>query len=298
MKIYYPAYYKSFKCIADKCSHSCCVGWEIGVDAETARRYETLGGELGDDIRSHICDGSIALCDDGRCPFLEKSGLCRIISSLGDEYTSLICREHPRFYHRVGDRIECGIGLCCEEACRIILSSDAYDEFYEAEHNCQIADETDFDTLAHREHIYSILADERMSYGEKKTKIITEYALSDISFTDDSFNEAFSELEYLDEAHHKIIKVGASNINDGQGAVLERMLAYLVFRHVSVAEGADNLRARVGFCLLLCSVMENLLSDTDSAFAAICEWARIISEEIEYSEDNTAALVFEIESRI
>ena len=24
-----PSYYKTFQCIADKCEHSCCIGWEI-----------------------------------------------------------------------------------------------------------------------------------------------------------------------------------------------------------------------------------------------------------------------------
>ncbi len=35
MKLFAPRYYKKFKCSADKCDHSCCVGREIDVD-ETA----------------------------------------------------------------------------------------------------------------------------------------------------------------------------------------------------------------------------------------------------------------------
>ena len=31
MKLYAPKYYNEFKCIADKCTHSCCVGWEIDM---------------------------------------------------------------------------------------------------------------------------------------------------------------------------------------------------------------------------------------------------------------------------
>lgn len=129
MKVYFPSYYKDFKCIADRCRHSCCVGWEIDVDDGTVEVYEGLGGELGREIRSHISGGVIAMCSDGRCPFLDSRGLCRIISSLGEEYVSDICREHPRFYHSVGGRIEGGIGISCEEAARIILSSDGYADF-------------------------------------------------------------------------------------------------------------------------------------------------------------------------
>ena len=36
MKLYAPGYYKRFACIASKCRHSCCVGWEIDIDPETA----------------------------------------------------------------------------------------------------------------------------------------------------------------------------------------------------------------------------------------------------------------------
>ena len=46
MKIFAPSYYKNFKCLADRCTHSCCIGWEIDVDADTLLRYEQLTGDL------------------------------------------------------------------------------------------------------------------------------------------------------------------------------------------------------------------------------------------------------------
>ena len=79
---------------------------------------------------------------------------------------------------------------------------------------------------------------------------------------------------------------------------MTRFLAYLVFRHVSVAESQDNLRARVGFCLLLLAIFENMIAEGELTFEEIVESARIVSEEIEYSEDNTASLIFEIECEI
>ena len=33
-----------------------------------------------------------------------------------------ICREHPRFHNWCGPFVESGLGLCCEEACRLILT--------------------------------------------------------------------------------------------------------------------------------------------------------------------------------
>ena len=32
----YPDYYPLFHCIADRCRHNCCIGWEIDIDSRTA----------------------------------------------------------------------------------------------------------------------------------------------------------------------------------------------------------------------------------------------------------------------
>jgi hypothetical protein len=75
---------------------------------------------------------------------------------------------------------------------------------------------------------------------------------------------------------------------------LERFFAYLIFRHVSISTSYDNLRARLGFCILL----TRILGSGASSLEAGCDLARIISEEIEYSEDNTDALILEFDSAI
>ena len=293
MTVYRPLYHKNFKCIAEKCAHSCCVGWEISVDEDTFNKYKALNRE---DILLNIENGEIALCDGGRCPFLLADGLCRIISEFGENYTSQICREHPRFYHRVGDRVEGGIGLSCEEACRIVLSSDSYTEFYEDGHNPDIAEETNFDSISHRDFIYSLLCDKGVSYDKTIGLIKEKYSLKTHIHSAGEWNEILDELEYLDESHREILvfRVGRGEHYD----VYRRFLAYLVFRHVSVAEGYENLRARLGFCLLLTRIFEGLTAESDMSFESICELARIISEEIEYSEDNTAELIFEFEANI
>ena len=298
MKIYFPSYYEKFKCIADKCRHSCCVGWEIDVDGVTMEKYKCLSGDLGEDIRSHICDGVIELCDDERCPFLDHKGLCRIISSLGEGFISDICREHPRFYHSISGRVEGGLGAVCEEACRIILSSDGYADFIELEQLANPPEETDFDTLAEREKLYAILGDEGLSFTEKTDAIREKYDLPDFFNDADKWNEDLSSLEYLDSTRMGRIAIGKHSCNRDLDQYLTRFLAYLVFRHVSVAESRDNLRARVGFCLLLSAILENMIADCEPAFEEIVESARIVSEEIEYSEDNTASLIFDIECEI
>ena len=42
MKLFAPKYYGEFVCIADKCRHSCCIGWEIDIDDKTKNKYDSL----------------------------------------------------------------------------------------------------------------------------------------------------------------------------------------------------------------------------------------------------------------
>ena len=47
MKLIAPEYYTKFHCIADKCRHSCCVGWEIAIDPDKLVYYRSIEGEFG-----------------------------------------------------------------------------------------------------------------------------------------------------------------------------------------------------------------------------------------------------------
>ncbi|MBQ8372290.1 MAG: flagellin lysine-N-methylase [Clostridia bacterium] len=127
MKLIKPIYVSLFHCKAGECNDTCCADWEVDIDEKTLNNYRSLPGDLGDELRRNICYDTtphFSLCDDGRCPFLDASGLCRIISTLGDGWICDICREHPRYYNRLGDTIECGIGLACEAAAELILSCE------------------------------------------------------------------------------------------------------------------------------------------------------------------------------
>ena len=82
MKLYAPRYYREFKCVADKCQHSCCTGWEIDIDEEALERYQGLKGGYGDAVRDSIAMEEVPhfqLLEGDRCPHLDERGLCRII---------------------------------------------------------------------------------------------------------------------------------------------------------------------------------------------------------------------------
>lgn len=125
MKRVYPDYYGSFACTAGACRHSCCIGWEIDVDEDTLAYYRGLGGEIGARLRASLSseggDPHFVLDSDGRCPFLNRDGLCDLILELGEDALSEICAEHPRFYNGYAGRLECGVGLSCSAAARLVL---------------------------------------------------------------------------------------------------------------------------------------------------------------------------------
>ena len=119
MKTIVPDYYNSFKCIADKCKNTCCVGWEIDIDEKSLARlkkHPEIANEIEYGETPHF-----KLLTGERCPFLTEKGLCSLIDIYGENILCDICRDHPRFRNYWSDRVELGLGLVCEEAARIIL---------------------------------------------------------------------------------------------------------------------------------------------------------------------------------
>ena len=124
MKIYVPNYYKNFRCIAGACKHSCCIGWEIDIDEDTLEVYKNVGGCFGKRLNESISPGEdthFILAENERCPFLNDENLCDIYIELGEDNLCQICSDHPRFRNFYSDRIEMGLGLCCEAATDLIL---------------------------------------------------------------------------------------------------------------------------------------------------------------------------------
>ncbi|MBO4877670.1 MAG: flagellin lysine-N-methylase [Ruminococcus sp.] len=119
-----PGYYRRFRCIAGDCRDSCCIGWEIDIDEDTAAYYGSVEGDFGSRLRENISGGCFTLGEDERCPFLNSRNLCDIYTELGEEHLCQICSDHPRFYEWFGDVKEGGIGLSCEAAAALILSED------------------------------------------------------------------------------------------------------------------------------------------------------------------------------
>lgn len=288
MKLRAPKYYLDFACIADRCKHSCCIGWEIDVDDAARHKYSALRGGYGEEIKKSICGNPphFALREDDRCPHLDERGLCRIIRELGENYLCDICREHPRFYNSTAHGREVGLGISCEEACRIVLSSNNYAEMIEiGEEDGEI--NTDFDATAEREKVYELLSDRNIPYAERLRAITEKYDTAPEKLSDKEWKELISDLEYLDESHRELFSGYSSNAKTPAEIEpeLERALAYFIYRHASAVENEEEFRAALGFSLFC----ERLLASIATK-STILDCARILSEEIEYSEDNTDAI--------
>ena len=124
-----PFFYDAFRCIGSACTDTCCAGWEIDIDDVSYERYMGLEGafkqrllaQIGTDGESHF----FRLQEEQRCPFLNQDNLCDIFIEAGEDYLCDICTEHPRFYNWYGEYTEVGLGMCCEEAQRLMLGSEA-----------------------------------------------------------------------------------------------------------------------------------------------------------------------------
>ena len=294
MNLYAPSYYKKFRCIADKCEHSCCIGWEIDIDENTVKKYRHLNSGYGEVIRKSVSmedTPHFKLVEHDRCPHLNECGLCKIILHVGEDYLCDICREHPRFYNYT-DVAEVGIGMSCPEAARLILSSPDYATMEEVGQVNAEADDIAFDGRAWRSEIYAILRDEA-EYTVALEKILQKYSIN--MGEDERWLETLASLEYLDADHKKLFMSYSSKsrpIGEKFDEYLERFFSYLIYRHCTEALDEEDFCVRLTFCLFCESLFASLIcSEKADSLAQIATLASILSEEIEYSDDNTTALM-------
>ncbi len=306
--IYAPTYYTAFMCIADRCRHSCCVDWEICIDETTLDKYRAIEPIMKTVIECE--DGPcFALTEHGRCPHLNEQGLCTVILSYGEDYLSDICRNHPRFFNDVGGgRLEAGLGIVCEEACRLILGHEkpfSLAKIGESEEETAISAEghtITFDPLLHRDRIIAAIESPSMCYGDKLSALKEAYGISPV-YTMDEWIDRFLALEILDAewAHDLSVarEAASSSKNkslDSYDRYYERLLTYFVYRHVSMAESPDHLRARLAFAILSVDIIRHLFeTGANPTLDILVDLARRYSAEIEYSEDNTSELIFTFE---
>ncbi len=290
-----PSYYHKFKCIADRCTHSCCVGWEIAIDEDTLELYNSLTGEMGEKIRKHINREERCFSPDknDRCPFLKENGLCDIICNLGEDALCDICYLHPRFKNFYSSFTETGLGLACEEAARIVLSEKEKFTLEIPQGGCVTSEEKEFfkirqktfDILQNRENNMktrlNLLAEE---FGLEFQSVNTARLYLSLERLDPKWTEELIVLEN-DDFCHSIFE------DEDLQLFFENLSVYFVFRHLSGVLDGKEYAPCINFVLQGCALVGALCTHSIKngalTFQRIADIVRMYSAEIEYSAENT-----------
>lgn len=289
MRVFKPSYYDEFKCIAEKCKHNCCIGWEIDVDEEKLIGYMTAQGDFGERLRESIslegdCPHFVLGAND-RCPFLNECNLCDIIINMGEDALCQICNDHPRFVNCSEEREEIGLGLCCEEAARLILT---YEEKTKI-----IGEECEDDAVIFgvRDMVIEKLQNREKSIDERIADVREMFR---IELPQKQWDIEFLKLERLDSAW-----TGRVMAMRGQGHELskdwsipfEQILVYFIYRYMSEGQFDGRYNERVLFALLSFHIIREIFKRREETVEELVEICRMYSSEIEYSEENVEELL-------
>ena len=297
MKTFAPDYYKDFKCIAGDCKHSCCIGWEIDIDEDTAEYYSGIPGEMGKRLEKNINREGECACfilgENERCPFLNEKGLCDIIINMGEDSLCQICSDHPRFRNFLEGRTEIGLGLCCEAAAKLVLEKKTPMTLVEIDDDGEEEElfEEEKKILGLREKYFGIFCDRNLSIEERIEKAIGKEKNEKLFGSFEKWAEVFLDLERLDDEWTRIlenIKSSPERPKEYDEISAEQLLCYYTFRHFLNIEDEKT----AALFIVLCFYMTEKAAEHTS----LTEAARLYSSEIEYSDENIDALIEIIEA--
>ena len=295
-----PDYYDAFCCIADRCRHTCCVGWEIDVDAAALARYERQPGPLGDRLRQSIVWDEcphFRLTPEERCPFLNEQNLCELILQQGPDALCQICTDHPRFRNELTGRVEIGLGLCCEAAGALILGRAAPVQLLVSGPAAPLT-EWERLVLSVREQAIAIVQDRALPLARRLDAMLEAWDVQLPAYSWAQWARVLLSLERLDSAWEvqllALCRAGEpAALPPHLQTPLEQLAVYLLYRHLPAARSEADLAARLAFAALLTRLVARLcqLHPGGCTLPDVVELARLCSSEIEYSEDNTEALL-------
>lgn len=313
MKLIVPKYYKDFKCKGGSCSDNCCIGWEIDIDSETLLKYDSEKGSLGERLKKNISreDTPHFKLFGERCPFLNSANLCDIIIERGEGYLCDICREHPRFYTTLDDMIFGGVGLCCEEAARLVLTAEK-PEYITLEREGE-SEACDGDLLEIfldlREKISKIFVEKEQTLvyiveelkslvGKAQAKADAEpenpYEIREVSHK--TIVEIVENSELLSDELPTLLKKSlcpksTEFKNNTVNNYLQNILLYFLDRYLPKAVEDGDFLSKFKICLFSLKAIELLfLGEENLTLDRAVYLTKLYSKEMEYNEDNIAAI--------
>ena len=318
-----PLYCKDFKCIADKCKDNCCVGWEIDIDSSSAEYYSSVKGDFGEKLKENITKGEVCSfkLKNERCAFLNDCNLCEIIINLGEDKLCQICSDHPRYFEWFADVKEGGIGLCCEEAARIIVTNeDKFGVFAVPcdDEGCDDYSQELYDVLSFaRQEIIATLENDEIplkttvssvldyaielqfridNYNFEKVPLRVRYPAEEVKADVKGFLESFSCLEPIDANWQEYLKnlidesekLSAEKLSD---SVAERYLrniaVYFIWRYFLKGVYDEEILSKPFLMALSIGMIKLMYVSAETSDSETCSTlAKNYSKEVEYSQEN------------
>ena len=313
MKEVTPDFYREFQCTGSACRHNCCIGWEIGIDEDTADFYRSVNGEMGERLARNIRSGqdgaAFRLGEDKRCPFLNRDNLCDIMTNIGAGGLCQICADHPRFRADFEDRIEFGLGLACEEAARLWLTHEAPIRFVTAGDDGEGEEPTEEERrfFGRRAALLAIAQDRTCPVYQRTERIARAVGIDGLDLTTENWIGFYEDLETAEpESFETLCRLMDALCHGTLGSYraaessyeipAEQVLVYFLFRYLSHAMDEEDFLARVGFSLLGCrflmDIWDTALPDGNRlSEGALVDLARRYSAEVEYSDENVARIL-------
>ena len=313
-------YEEQFHCLAGRCPHSCCIGWEVVLDEDHARRYLTgedpLSRRAAEAMVYDEAEDAFAFpLSGGRCPFLDGENLCELHRAWGAEATPLTCQTHPRFTEDYGEFAERALSAACPAANVLLLGSREPLGFREIETGEEGDDWLPY-LVPFRRRLFALLQDRGRPLRARLADFLTLCLLGDAVLTDAELDGTAPEalltleggtlegelpeegifpagfrllasLEVLEPNWRDVLRKAETVAPVPQDeALLERVAVYFAYRSILKCVNDGDLLGRGLYTVFLTLAAERI-----AAVRGLGEALRRLSREVEHDADNVEALL-------
>ncbi len=254
---------------------------------------------MGNYVKSTIINENGTACfrlsNDDRCPHLNSDNLCNIIINLGEDALCDICTDHPRFKNYFSGYTEMGLGMCCEEAARLILNYK--DDFelvpFEMDEDFTMTEDEE-QAVFLRNGIFELLKDRDESILNRFCKLSKKFGFDFLQLDTAKICNKYLSFERLDDSWTLMLE-SIKNINISfrvfdrpeLETAFSQLACYFIFRHFADGVWDDSFNGRVKFALTACFLVGALLEkDNTYTVKQMEKYARMLSAEVEYSDIN------------
>lgn len=267
-----PSYYNQFKCIADKCTATCCAGWAIVIDDKALETYNSIEGVDGDFVRNNIdYNEQIFKRCDGKCAFLNEDNLCNLITRMGEEKLCKTCARYPRHFEEYGNLVEAALSISCPVAARMIIDNVGTDKFLVRHTDAKSPHQKEVDShlldalLQVRKTMFGLMSDRSLGVWERIDKVLSlGERIQPIVYQYEKLGLKVRIAKYREDTLSKIRKM----CNTSQTGKMHNMLARAAARAKNCNEEKSNKRRLMHDFIDMLLGLENINQ----------EWPKIIDE--------------------